>query len=115
MIELALTRQFGPVFGDDADCRLLQRERPMAAAPIMGLSTIRSLREHGATEQQIEQFLAEERKRNEGLPIGAASVGLIPSELVSRIHCSPMFWLYKTETQSAVSDFARGADPIDRP
>jgi hypothetical protein len=36
------------------------------------------LRTQGATEEQIKQFLADERKRNDGLPIGADSVGLIP-------------------------------------
>ena len=42
------------------------------------LSEAQGLRSQGATEDQVKQFLAEAGQRNDGLPIGAASLGLIP-------------------------------------
>jgi hypothetical protein len=57
------------------------------------------LRTQGATEEQIKQFLNDERKRNDGLPIGAASVGLIP------IGVGFAYLLfYRKETQSPLSE-----------
>jgi energy-converting hydrogenase Eha subunit E len=64
-----------------------------------------SLRTQGATEEQIKQFLNDERKRNDGLPIGAASVGLIP------IGVGFAYLLfYRKETQSPLSEHERSVD-----
>jgi hypothetical protein len=69
------------------------------------LSEAQSLRTQGATEEQIKQFLYDESKRNDGLPIGAASVGLIP------IGVGLAYLLfYKKETQSQSSEPASSAD-----
>jgi hypothetical protein len=69
------------------------------------LSEAQSLRTQGATEEQIKQFLYDESKRNDGLPIGAASVGLIP------IGVGLAYLLfYKKETQSQSSERAPSAD-----
>jgi len=40
---------------------------------------VRNLRYNGATEQQIQQYMHDADKENEGLPLGAATVGLIPA------------------------------------
>jgi hypothetical protein len=69
------------------------------------LSEAQSLRTQGATEEQIKQFLNDERKRTDGLPIGAASVGLIP------IGVGFAYLLfYRKETQSPLSEPAPSAD-----
>jgi hypothetical protein len=63
------------------------------------LSEALNLRTQGATEEQIKQFLYDESKRNDGLPIGAASVGLIP------IGVGLAYLLfYRKETQSPLSE-----------
>jgi hypothetical protein len=69
------------------------------------LSEAQSLRTQGATEEQIKQFLNDERKRNDGLPIGAASVGLIP------IGVGFAYLLfYRKETQSPLSEHERSVE-----
>jgi hypothetical protein len=69
------------------------------------LSEAQSLRTQGATEEQIKQFLNDERKRNDGLPIGAASVGLIP------IGVGFAYLLfYRKETQSPMSEPERSVE-----
>lgn len=42
------------------------------------ISKAQELRSQGATEDQIRQFMVEESKRNDGLPNGTATIGLIP-------------------------------------
>ena len=39
---------------------------------------MRDLRNSGATEQQIQQYMREADNDREGMPLGAATVGLIP-------------------------------------
>lgn len=39
---------------------------------------VRQLRDNGATEQQIQQYMREAENDREGMPLGAATVGLIP-------------------------------------
>ncbi len=39
---------------------------------------VKILRNNGATEQQIQQYMSEADKEREGMPLGAATVGLIP-------------------------------------
>jgi Na+-transporting methylmalonyl-CoA/oxaloacetate decarboxylase gamma subunit len=63
------------------------------------LSEAQALRSQGATEEQLRQFMADEAKRNDGLPIGAASVGLIP------IGVGLAYLLfYRKETQSPLGE-----------
>ena len=63
------------------------------------LSEAQALRSQGATEEQVRQYMAEEGKRNEGMPIGVASVGLIP------IGVGLAYLLfYRKETQSPLSE-----------
>jgi len=39
---------------------------------------VKNLRDNGATEQQIQQYMREADNERDGLPLGAATVGLIP-------------------------------------
>ena len=39
---------------------------------------VKNLRENGATEEQIQQYMRDANRETEGLPVGAATVGLIP-------------------------------------
>ena len=62
------------------------------------LAEAQALRTQGATEEQVKQFLAEEGKRNDGLPLSVASVGLIP------ISVGLAYLLfYRKESQSPLS------------
>lgn len=42
------------------------------------LWSVRSMRENGATEEQVKQYLANPGRERNGMPIGVASIGLIP-------------------------------------
>jgi hypothetical protein len=69
------------------------------------ISEAQALRSQGATEEQVRQYMAEESRRNEGLPIGVASVGLIP------IGVGFAYLLfYKKETQSPLSGHERSVE-----
>lgn len=69
------------------------------------LSEAQALRSQGATEAEVKAFMAEEAMRNDGLPIGAASVGLIP------IGVGLAYLLfYKKETQNPLSESERGVE-----
>jgi hypothetical protein len=69
------------------------------------LSEAQALRSQGATEAEVKAFMAEEAMRNDGLPIGAASVGLIP------IGVGLAYLLfYRKETQSQSIEPVPGAD-----
>jgi hypothetical protein len=39
---------------------------------------VKNLRDNGATEQQIQQYMREADNQREGMPLGAATIGLIP-------------------------------------
>jgi len=39
---------------------------------------VKNLRDNGATEQQIQQYMREADNQREGMPLGAACIGLIP-------------------------------------
>ncbi|MGD0577852.1 MAG: DUF6249 domain-containing protein [Bryobacteraceae bacterium] len=39
---------------------------------------VKNLRDNGATEEQIQQYMRDADKERDGLPLGAATVGLIP-------------------------------------
>ena len=39
---------------------------------------VKSLRDNGATEQQIQQYMREADSEREGMPLGVATIGLIP-------------------------------------
>ena len=39
---------------------------------------VKNLRDNGATEQQIQQYMREADNDREGMPLGAATIGLIP-------------------------------------
>jgi hypothetical protein len=72
------------------------------------LSEAQSLKSQGASDEQIKQFLADEAKLNDGLPLGAASAGLIP------IGVGLAYLLfYRKETQSPLSEPARSLDRIE--
>jgi len=49
---------------------------------------VKNLRDNGATEQQIQQYVREADNDREGLPLGAATIGLIRSAWASRTWCS---------------------------
>lgn len=69
------------------------------------LSEAQALRSQGATEAEVKQFMAEEGRRNDGMPIGVASVGLIP------IGVGFAYLLfYRKETQSQLSEPERGVE-----
>jgi hypothetical protein len=73
------------------------------------LSEAQALKTQGASDDQIKQFLAEEAGRNAGLPLGAATAGLIP------IGVGFAYLLfYKKETQSPLSEPARSVDRLER-
>lgn len=69
------------------------------------LSQAQTLRTQGATEDQVKRFLVEEGQRNDGLPLGAATLGLIP------IGVGLAYLLfYRKETQNPWGAPARSAD-----
>jgi hypothetical protein len=39
---------------------------------------VKNLRDNGATDEQIQQYMRDADKERDGLPLGAATVGLIP-------------------------------------
>jgi len=72
------------------------------------LSEAQSLRTQGATEDQIRQFLNEEARRNDGLPVGFATVGLIPIGVGLAY-----LVFYRKETQSPLMAPERSEDRIE--
>lgn len=72
------------------------------------LSEAQSLRTQGATEDQIRQFLNEEARRNDGLPVGFATVGLIPIGVGLAY-----LVFYRKETQSPLMALERSEDRIE--
>jgi hypothetical protein len=73
------------------------------------LSEAQALKTQGASDEQIKQFLADEGKRNDGLPIGAATAGLIPMGVGLAY-----LLFYRKETESLVSAPARSVDRLER-
>ncbi len=72
------------------------------------LSEAQSLKTQGATEEQVRQFLDEESRRNDGLPLGAFTLGLIPMSVGLAY-----LLFYRKETEIASSDSAKTADRIE--
>ena len=73
------------------------------------LSEAQSLKGQGATEDQIRQFLVDEAKRNDGLPIGAAMVGLVPMSVGLAY-----LLFYRKETQSQLGEHGPNAERRER-
>jgi hypothetical protein len=72
------------------------------------LSEAQSLRSQGATEVEVKQFMTDEAKRNDGLPLGVASVGLIP------IGVGFAYLLfYRKETSSPLGAHERSVDRVE--
>jgi len=54
----------------------LNASRPMDLS--YKIARVREMRDSGATEQQLQQYMHELDERRDGMPLGAATVGLIP-------------------------------------
>ena len=67
-IGIAITIMLGAISLSDS--------RPMDLS--YKVARVREMRDSGATEQQLQQYMHELDERRDGMPLGAATVGLIP-------------------------------------